>query len=78
MPKHVRDAIKQLENPSLSALILFPLTVVTMDLSRMLFCQRLLRELGSWIFILILNVMGGACSTYEGEERCIQGFGGET
>jgi hypothetical protein len=24
------------------------------------------------------NEMGGACSTYEGEERCIQGFGGET
>ena len=21
--------------------------------------------------------MGGACSTYGGEERCIQGFGGE-
>jgi hypothetical protein len=24
------------------------------------------------------NEMGGACSTYGGEERCIQGFGGET
>ena len=24
------------------------------------------------------NVMGWVCSTYEGEERCIQGFGGET
>ena len=24
------------------------------------------------------NEMGGACSTYEGEERCIQDFGGET
>ena len=23
------------------------------------------------------NEMGGACSTYGGEERCIQGFGGE-
>jgi len=22
--------------------------------------------------------MGGTCSTYGGEERCIQGFGGET
>jgi hypothetical protein len=22
--------------------------------------------------------MGEACSTYRGEERCIQGFGGET
>jgi len=22
--------------------------------------------------------MGGACSTYWGEERCIPGFGGET
>ena len=22
--------------------------------------------------------MGGACSTYGGEERCTQGFGGET
>jgi len=22
--------------------------------------------------------MGGACSTYGGEERCIQGFGGKT
>ena len=22
--------------------------------------------------------MGRTCSTYEGEERCIQGFGGET
>jgi hypothetical protein len=24
------------------------------------------------------NEIGGACSTYGGEERCIQGFGGET
>ena len=24
------------------------------------------------------NKMGGACSTYGGEERCMQGFGGET
>ena len=24
------------------------------------------------------NEMGGTCSTYEGEERHIQGFGGET
>ena len=24
------------------------------------------------------NEMGGACSTYGGEERCMQGFGGET
>jgi hypothetical protein len=24
------------------------------------------------------NVVGGACSTYGGMERCIQGFGGET
>jgi hypothetical protein len=24
------------------------------------------------------NEMGGACSTYGGEERRIQGFGGET
>ena len=24
------------------------------------------------------SYMGGACSTYEGEERCIQGFIGET
>ena len=24
------------------------------------------------------NVVGGACSTYVGEERCIQGFGRET
>jgi len=24
------------------------------------------------------NEMGGECSTYGGEERCIQGFGGET
>ena len=23
------------------------------------------------------NEMGGACSTYGGEERCVQGFGGE-
>ena len=23
------------------------------------------------------NEMGGVCSTYGGEERCIQGFGGE-
>ena len=22
--------------------------------------------------------VGGACSTYGGEEKCIQGFGGET
>ena len=24
------------------------------------------------------NEMGGACSAYVGEERCLQGFGGET
>jgi hypothetical protein len=24
------------------------------------------------------NELGGACSVYGGEERCIQGFGGET
>jgi len=24
------------------------------------------------------NEMGGACSAYVGEEKCIQGFGGET
>jgi hypothetical protein len=24
------------------------------------------------------NEMGGACSEYGGEERCIEGFGGET
>ena len=24
------------------------------------------------------NEMGGVRSTYEGEERCVQGFGGET
>jgi hypothetical protein len=24
------------------------------------------------------RMMGGACSTYGGGERCIQGFGGET
>jgi hypothetical protein len=24
------------------------------------------------------NEMGGACGTYERQERCIQGFGGET
>jgi hypothetical protein len=24
------------------------------------------------------NEIGGACYTYVGEERCIQGFGGET
>jgi hypothetical protein len=24
------------------------------------------------------NEVGGACSTYGGGERCIQGFGGET
>ena len=24
------------------------------------------------------NEMGGTCSAYEGEERCIQGLGGET
>jgi len=23
------------------------------------------------------NEMGGACSTYGGEERCIEGFGGK-
>jgi hypothetical protein len=23
------------------------------------------------------NAMGGTCSTYEGEDRCIQGFGEE-
>jgi hypothetical protein len=55
-PKHVGDAIKQLENPSHSVLISFLLTVVRMDLGRMFFSQKLLRELesiscapGSWI-----------------------------
>jgi len=24
------------------------------------------------------NEMGGACSMYRGEERCVQSFGGET
>jgi hypothetical protein len=24
------------------------------------------------------NELGGACSTYGGEERCIEGFGGKT
>jgi hypothetical protein len=24
------------------------------------------------------NKMGGACGTYGGQQRCIQGFGGET
>jgi hypothetical protein len=24
------------------------------------------------------NEMGGACSTYEGKEKCVQDFGGET
>jgi hypothetical protein len=24
------------------------------------------------------NEMGGACSAYGGEERCVQGFGGKT
>jgi len=24
------------------------------------------------------NEVGGVCSTYDGEERCLQGFGGET
>jgi hypothetical protein len=28
-------------------------------------------------FIEILRRMGRACSTYVGEERCVQGFGGE-
>jgi hypothetical protein len=46
----------------------------------------------SWIILLLLyyisqycagdkiekNEIGGACSTYGGEERCVQGFGGET
>jgi len=27
---------------------------------------------------IVKNGMGGPCSTYEVEERCIQGFGGET
>ena len=26
----------------------------------------------------VINKMGGVCSKYEGEERCIQGFDGET
>jgi len=24
------------------------------------------------------NEMGGACNTYGGEQKCLQGFGGET
>ena len=27
---------------------------------------------------ILKNEMGGVCNMYEGEERCIQGFGGET
>jgi hypothetical protein len=33
------------------------------------------------LYIYVLKdyvVMGGACSAYGGEERCVQGFGGET
>jgi hypothetical protein len=29
-------------------------------------------------YLMEYNEMGGACSTYGGEERHIQGFGGET
>jgi hypothetical protein len=29
-------------------------------------------------FYMKKNEIGGACSVYGGEERCIQGFGGET
>jgi hypothetical protein len=28
--------------------------------------------------VILKNEMGGACSTYGEEDRCIQGFGGET
>jgi len=30
------------------------------------------------MYILMLGIMGGACSAHGGEERRIQGFGGET
>jgi hypothetical protein len=30
------------------------------------------------IQVIKLRRIGGECSTYGGEERCIQGFGGET
>jgi hypothetical protein len=29
-------------------------------------------------FTIKKNEMGGACGTYGGQEKCIQGFGGET
>jgi len=30
------------------------------------------------MFSIPHQILGGACSTYEGEERYVQGFGGET
>jgi hypothetical protein len=30
------------------------------------------------LIVIVKNEMGGACSAYGGEERCVQGFGGET
>jgi hypothetical protein len=43
---------------------------------RLLSGQRLLD--GTASSIKIENEMGGACSAYARQERCIQGFGGET
>jgi hypothetical protein len=35
-------------------------------------------ERGTLPSVLLINETSGACSMYDGEERCIQSFGGET
>jgi len=86
-PKHVGDAIKQLENPSHSVLISFLLTAVRMDLGRMFFLKSCLeswtvypvpRVHGFYLDPYNFNDIGRACCIYGEEERCMQGFCGET
>ena len=50
-------------------------------LLRSIFGPKMDKVIGEWSKLhddIEKNEMGGTCSTYEGEERCIQGFGGET
>jgi len=50
----------------------------TMFRTQPIFFDSLCKQLNSSVLIIKKNEMGGACSAYGGEERCIQGFGGET
>ena len=42
------------------------------ELNDLYFSRKIIRAMKS------IRIMDGACSTYGGDERCLQGFGGET